>query len=69
MDIWFSIIGGTVLKMILPGTILVGGYIYACKRFDRNVNPRIVYYILSFLFLVSVFASIGELWESQSFVK
>jgi len=69
MDIWFSIIGKTILKMILPGTILVGGYVFACRRYDRKPSGRIIYYILSFLFLISIFASIGELWQSQSLVK
>ncbi len=67
MDIWFTLIGGALGRMILPGIVFIGGYVWFCKRHNKPVNGKIVYYICSVLFLISIFASIGDIWDSQSF--
>lgn len=67
MDIWFTLIGGALGRMILPGIVLIGTYMFLCKRWNKPVNGKIIYYILSVLFLISIFASIGDIWDSQSF--
>jgi len=66
MEIWFSLIGGAIGRMILPGIIFIGGYAFLCKRWGKPMNGKIVYYIVSILFLMSIFASIGDIWDSQA---